>query len=421
LGKNINNISGNISLSPLSVNGTFNPTAETFMFDTPGAQPLTATWTQFTARQQATLSRTVFPVAAATPFTLTIPVGAVTLADTPALPAISLAFPSTTLLGGKSYTLRFRLKRRVPGYNGIPSRKFAGSNIYWDNVNQRPTFKPHGYVGTENYYVGLRFKFGSLVGMSPRDVSDLQNLVIYVLYYNGGSNPEWVPSLLQKTNDAPANGAPSHPAWTAILDVPYTVALGTATSNEDSFAIDPAQNEVGYWNVWKGDICQYISATQSLGGDYRLPVMKEIAPTPVMGSGTTFTTGSHPWGTDSWIREDGNNPTWALQSGTNLEDDGTNADWTNCAILDVEGGISFPATGQRLHNTSATSSQYYTWYGYAQMGFYWSGSTHFTQSGTSSFTHGCFFLFYPGYFVLSAGDDDRYGYSVRCVLQEYEE
>jgi hypothetical protein len=152
--------------------------------------------------------------------------------------------------------------------------RWAGSNIYWDPTldggNGALTFKEYGHIGDENYYQGVHFKWGSLVGASPVS-GDFQNGTnnqpatgtrIYV-YHNG----QW-----KATNVTTAYRA-SYPGFTAATrtGIPYnTTATGSLT--EDNLGSTFVDN--------KGDICRYLSdeGLKVVAGKYRMPRGEEFGP-----------------------------------------------------------------------------------------------------------------------------------------------
>jgi hypothetical protein len=127
------------------------------------------------------------------------------------------------LTGGVSYTIHVRVRTPI----------WARSNIYWDN--SKLTFVPAGSDVSKEGYQGVYFKWGSLVGVSPNDLT---------YYRPNGSG--WV--------------SQSYPygAWPTIIS-PWDVATyGNVLNNLHT-------------EEFLGDICRYLNS------GYRLPTGEECS------------------------------------------------------------------------------------------------------------------------------------------------
>jgi hypothetical protein len=171
-----------------------------------------------------------------------------------------VAIPFTqALTAGMRYTLTVDLQ-------GTP---WAGSNIYWDG-NQL-TFKPAGYVGEANYYQGVSFQWGSLVGCSVYrrplqggiDI-DVSTMPIYLPTYDAGSptSSSW--------EETYANVSPRN--WGDRWAMPYE-DVWLDWGNASRTRMDLYNMADTEYSAYKGDICRYIGETTTdpaLKG-YRMP------------------------------------------------------------------------------------------------------------------------------------------------------
>ncbi|MDR1527777.1 MAG: FimB/Mfa2 family fimbrial subunit [Dysgonamonadaceae bacterium] len=168
-----------------------------------------------------------------------------------------------TLVPGGSYTLQVNFHRGLT---------WAQSNIYWD-PNLYPerdeykrgglTFKPHGYVGKENNYQGVFFRWGSLVGIDPCPYNDdvewnNPGNILYVPTYVSASDNSWAAYSLLDWND---------------VNIPYVV-----TSFSDDQRADHLSGESTpyYYEQKTGDICRYLSHIGAVSGSYRMPTANEL-------------------------------------------------------------------------------------------------------------------------------------------------
>jgi hypothetical protein len=156
---------------------------------------------------------------------------------------------------------------------------FARSNIYWDDTAQKLTFVPAADNPAQNNdtkagYQGVLFKWGSLVGISPVMTAQpnpddfLSTTPIYVPVVNS--------TLTSSTWNSTTTAAKN---WTnAFADIPCMDSSygGTSTERNNTHLIDPERNDLTTYNALRGDICQYLSKTGAVTGNYRLPVSYEF-------------------------------------------------------------------------------------------------------------------------------------------------
>jgi hypothetical protein len=219
---------------------------------------------------------------------------------------------SQALTPGKGYTLTMDLRKTI----------WAGSNIYWDG--SQLTFKPVHYVGEANYYQGVYFRWGSMVGMGAANGVLDGNMPVYyptsANTWSSGSDTLMINAFgdydqeIYTTFPVPV----LYEHFPAILSSPQNRGRDIAYIT-DSVAYD--------YTYYFGDICQRIDP------DYRMPMSIELGPA----------TGNHV----SW---NGTNPIsgWTPISFTAQ----TSSNVTGRQAL--SGGLSyggriFPASGQRHH------------------------------------------------------------------------
>jgi hypothetical protein len=307
---------------------------------------------------------------------------------------------------GKSYTLTISFKML----------RWARSNIYWDDVAKTLTFVSAD--GTTDYerYLGVFFKWGSLVGISPAQVegeNDTEKnafsgtVPIYVPY-DYPAAPKWKKTTgdaVKEDQDIPAatdnwNGWASVSTGTAapathipFMDGTYAKAGETPYGTTDTYVIDAAQNAT--YKGLRGDICQYLSLTGAVIGNYRLPMAYEIG---------KYTNG---WGTnpnaEGWAFEGTSraaNNTLGHEHGTVILIKGTNPYDRAYITNSVMGGVVLPVTG--LRNNSGTL-------GYVgNAGYYWSGSAYSGVSG--------YYMNFNSSGMNVNYQNRAYGYPVRCVV-----
>jgi hypothetical protein len=179
---------------------------------------------------------------------------------------------------GKSYTLRISFKNLV----------WAKSNIYWVKTGSDAdgdigylTFDTtdEGHQG----YQGVLFKWGSLVGVSPALTAGADPFStatpVYIPTYNISTptastwkSPTTSPySLNQEASTTDTDNAAS---------IPYVdgrdAFISTDNSTNDNFLVHPDRNTAAMYTAKRGDICQYLSKTGKVSGNYRLPITNEF-------------------------------------------------------------------------------------------------------------------------------------------------
>jgi uncharacterized protein (TIGR02145 family) len=299
-------------------------------------------------------------------FMLTIQAGAFTAGS--ALPTVARA---TFISAGKFqkggiYTLSVKRKDLV-----ALSTSFAGSNIYWDD--DKLTFDEHGTT-SHQYYQGVYFKWGSLIGVSPVGETFSSGTVAdqtsgTPIYMKVRENGAWI---WKKTNVAYAISKNwfSGSDWDAIPSgstaEPYGTSAYTVLTLHSDFA--------GYL----GDICNYIDPA------YRMPTRDELV---ALYSSSGYT---------SHITSDGT---------TSSNATGQQAfDQYYGAFTGTGTSYTLPASGYRDHSSGTLNSVGYS-------GLYWSDSANNSS--------GVYYLYFDGGSADADYDASRgYGFSVRCVLQE---
>jgi hypothetical protein len=398
----ITGIQGSITLGSVGTGGTIRLTNGGVASNE--GTPTFSSWTGTGYQRESTNELLVMPNASGT--SVSIPIGAIERQGLAAVPSKALSSAFTELKSGYSYRLRVRL--RIPIW--------AKSNIYWDGTGKKLTFVTAEGNTDKQGFQGVFFKWGSLVGVSPRG-SYSNATAIYVPYNYTDATPT-AAKWKQTTRDA-VKADTDIPAatenWTtwgentaAATDIPYMDRDRIGTLN--SYLIDAAHNDEITYKGLRGDICQYLGKTQGALEGYRLPTADEF------GRGGSSPT---PWNISTpnsygWIRGDGFWPTTAAPvSSTEQEVDGTSdllaeAYGTNkdeaygSGINQTMWGVVLPASGAR-HGSSSYAS-YLGYYGY-----YGNGSTAAGENNCR------ILLFlsdgvYPGFSI-----ERSYGLSVRCV------
>ncbi|MDR0542994.1 MAG: fibrobacter succinogenes major paralogous domain-containing protein [Dysgonamonadaceae bacterium] len=295
---------------------------------------------------------------------------------------LSVSFNSA-LQSGHSYTLQMNVK------NGLA---FAGSNIYWDG--SKLTFKPNNYVGPENYYQGVFFRWGSLVGIAP--VGEFGSSVrFYVPQYNSGSSPGWSMSV-------------NSYSWTNVPYYKYPIVdSGSAVATTPYLSHDSI-NDTWHWNSLQGDICRYISENgYGPGGRYRLPALREFAGLNATLSDAFIT---YNWGASAeamgWYRGSGNFHDLSVTGSTNDVTGGRfdMRDGNTAGLPLYHNILAFPASGYRYTDDGALQSV-------GASGYYWSGSRSFANENTN----GNRFFFESASIVFGSGWPRTFGFSVRCI------
>jgi hypothetical protein len=308
-----------------------------------------------------------------------------------------------TLAPGKSYTLRINIMQGLP---------WAGSNIYWVEMNASTgagylTFAAPGTTDKQ-FYQGVFFRWGSLVGVSPVQTSSSDN-------FSTTATPIYVPVdnvnkgsiTWKRTNLTAARSAYSwntQQFFYSYYDFDYIPAVNTGT------APDPADNYLASSGVhapssYKGDICKYLTGQPNVpAGEWVMPTRNDFA--DIANTWTTDIWTTIPSTGDYWYRKPqsgGFTPNNA-QTGTNS--DGTYHGWDWGASY-CNSTTVFPASGARgpdagvLHNNRTGIN-----------GDYWSSSAHHVYTDYS----------YSFFFNSDGVIPDSTPYrgaasSVRCVLQ----
>jgi hypothetical protein len=314
----------------------------------------------------------------------------------------------SSLVAGNSYTLRLRI--RTP--------TFAASNIYWDGNTSsgKLTFALAETTGTNRHggYQGVFFKWGSLVGVSPAQVSG--SFPDGFTYNNSTPAPVYKPTYNATT--------PTSSSWSYTTSHGYTTAAwgyasngtadnGTAvipyvdgsyqdganlSSTYNTYLMDAARNTTPVYQGLRGDICQYLGKTQTALKDYRLPTIAEFCSidlgnsngidgwTIVGTTGSTDNTLGNAYGTaDLTISS-------RRHASNSLTGSGGNA-------------VVFPYSGERKPGSGQYDGGSLEYVG--GVGTYWSGSArantnaHSMALGSSS--------------VHASYDDRSYAFPVRCV------
>jgi hypothetical protein len=279
-------------------------------------------------------------------------------------------------------------------YMPAPHKGFAGSNIYWDKVNERLTFSDVGDTSNETNQ-GLYFKWGSLVGISP--VGDWGATT--VLYTPTGINGAYEAT----TADAYAAGD-----WTLIAN-----AAGDrdfADGQQPISGVDDLRlsGYVTYLNTvpaelaaFKGDICAYLSGRPGIPeGYWRLPTSAEFEYgtydplDPFVSPGAYAIEGS----VDNKGDSDPSNDEFQW-TGASTEIDGTYAITNGYRLTYAPGKTTFfPASGYRGNGASFVLGLY---------GNAWSSSP--------DAANGRYMRFYANSVSPAATNPRSSGRPVRCV------
>ncbi|MDR1527010.1 MAG: fimbrillin family protein [Dysgonamonadaceae bacterium] len=395
-GRTVETIAANITIGEVATNGTLSyPTRVVTPSGTLSSPAFS--WTTPASNQENSV-RLVFPKASSTVI-VTLPVSAIKLQGVAAIPIVSTLVPFTTALErGNSYTVRIKIIKITQ------SNKFASSNIYWDG--SKLTFKPYsatpsaeyGSSGTTEpnaqFYQGVYFQYGSLIGISPVGTFSFSSTPIYVPYYGDGKSPGWRSSFAEKNDDdlTGISGAGSHGAWTSAL--PY-ITDGSSITRDNYHAMDPNQNTPTMWNSFKGDICQYISATQPGLSGYRLPFINEYGGSSDIDHTTTGYT-SHYKRVGSFsilLTSDRDDGKYIINDGTMFSHNDTDA-----------AAIFFPASGYRYWSPNYDLT--------------YTGRSGYYHTGSSSGANVHNFHFNVSYVYPNKVYSRLLGKPIRCVRQE---
>jgi hypothetical protein len=334
--------------------------------------------------------RIVYTGGAAPRIAISGTIGAKTFTDVPVAYAAALA-------AGKSYTLRINIKEGMA---------WAGSNIYWDpdlNDGQGAlTFKEHGYVGEENYYQGVYFKWGSLVGVSPKG-TDTYYLIIGT---NGASDgtPIYVyhDGQWRATNVATAYGS-SYPGFESLE---VLTAIPHATTGIGGLRTD---DSLGDWFPDfpnnKGDICRYIGSLDGPSG-YRMPKSSEfeVRGNHSVESATYYWNKSPRASTIDWVLGRFSSITSDDETGRQLFGSPDNS---NTGAYVTNFGSIFPASGHRGGDGKIEQV--------GSVGTYFSSSAY---NETPAELLNAYRIFFSNSGVHLSPIHRRYTFPVRCVLDE---
>jgi hypothetical protein len=348
--------------------------------------------------------RTVKPVAAGA---LKVKVGSVKISTTATTFTNSMVSFTPALSNATSYTLVVTVKKCV----------WARSNIYWHSTggnNGYLTFVPVGNDLSKQGYQGVFFKFGSLVGVSPAQTGGVNafstSTVVYIPTYN---KTTYTSSSWTKTDSHSYTAA----GW------PFTLADATETNAENipyldgraaynasgntgrdsDFVMHPDQNTDEMYEGRRGDICQYLSKTGAVSGNYRLPTSLEFGTTNGQwaASNPTSTPNAYGWikGIDPWTSA--NNAAGYADGTADLLDNTAGKNGGNTVYGSAKnrpmGDVVFPASGMRDGSFGAL-------YSVGNLGMYWSGSSSYSMQISNNYG------VHPG---IDTGRS--YGFSVRCV------
>jgi hypothetical protein len=239
-----------------------------------------------------------------------------------------------------------------------------------------------------------------LVGVSPAQPDGFSGSTpIYVPVVNAADLPS---STWKKTTGSAMAAHASFPSvttnWTTwkineanSTDIPYldlsNYSIGGGTfGRDDTFGIDADRNTTSVNQLFRGDICQYLSKTKVVDGSWRLPTSNELYPAngwTGVGWGAVDTALGNDSGTVDLLPVD-------------------KAGWAKNADM---GGVVFPASGQR-YNTGGL--------GYVKsLGYYWSGSLY-----NNAQVHLLYFVGEVTFGTISIYATNNHrsnGFPVRCV------
>jgi hypothetical protein len=322
----------------------------------------------------------VIPQAAGN-LTLTIPQDAITLAGVTTQTAASITFSNRAIRGGENYTLQIKMRKGL---------RWAGSNIYY--LNNQLTFREVGYIGPENNYQGVYFKWGSLMGMTSiqHGLINEWNNSCYV----------YIPTYNSTTPIGSTWAAATGKSWS---DISYVTPASTGSAGTDYLE---AESNAANYALWKGDICRYLSESDEGGtgvvsGKYRMPTMNELRYGDKSSSSATIDYNQTNW----------QNATTIAGYWTRIAGSGSVTPTSATGQFSLSGGGNysgytfFPAAGHRHYQIGPGSLQ-----PVGTNGFYWSSSA---GSGGKAY----YLSLYSDYLSFSALDP-QLGYTVRCLLDE---
>jgi hypothetical protein len=301
---------------------------------------------------------------------------------------------------GKSYTLRISFKNLV----------WAKSNIYWVKTGSDAdgdigylTFDTtdEGHQG----YQGVLFKWGSLVGISPALTAG--NIIFST------ATPVYIPTYNTSTPTASTWKSPTTSPYSLNLvasttdtdntaSIPYVdgraAFTSTDNSRDDNFLVHPDRNTDAMYTAKRGDICQYLSKTGKVSGNYRLPISNEFGIVSANWNTSTPIAGGWVKGTASWPVA---NNTAGNAAGTA---DLIAAGYGYAKNVLMGGNTLFPAVGIRQEGGFYLSHV-------GNLGYYWSGSA----SGNNNNTYARLIHFNPTQVQSAGGNPRSQGFAIRCV------
>jgi hypothetical protein len=277
----IANVDNSICIGEAAVEGNFDLITGLFLSEEAGDIPFTG-WTYSTTDLTAECSDLPLLLTSKRPV-LTLPAGSITLEKASLQAHTSVPLTTTSiplaLEKGKSYVFHIRI--RTP--------KFASSNIYWDQDENRLTFKPYSDNPADDYteeqrYQGLFFKWGSLVGIAPSET--LKGEDYGTLNFESGKKdnpnkgtPIYVPLAdgnWMKTNACIQFGVGENKTGAEVWNtIPYVVDTTTlGIENRQSISDFTVEESLA---TFRGDICRYLAQTgpDELAG-YRMPTFNEF-------------------------------------------------------------------------------------------------------------------------------------------------
>ena len=176
------------------------------------------------------------------------------------LGAYEFGFTNTELIPGHSYTMKLNFKKLI----------WAGSNIFWDNANQKLTFLPETAPEAAQGYQGVYFMWGSLIGISPQGPFDDANTILYVPGATTWSNTQRTASGLN--------------SWggTSMADIPRIKTGDPLTYGAllEDYSTRNYLSDTHNPSGLTGDICKYLSDRDDVEGEWRMPNAREFGETP---------------------------------------------------------------------------------------------------------------------------------------------
>lgn len=247
---------------------------------------------------------------------------------------------------------------------------WAGSNIYWNGSKLTFDETVINAEANSDLKQGVYFRWGSLIGMPAN--GDPCPSMYYIPTYNASS---------------PKSSTWSYKALTSSIfcfdDMDIVSYGGSGDINlyiGDTYLNDAARNTDAFYQASKGDICQYLSKTGAVSGNWRMPTTKEFKEEI-----NYTTTGSY-----------GNITSTAINGTTNINSYKT--------YTFPYGSTRFPASGARKAGGELDSR--------GVIGFYWTSSAYcgLTQSLDINFT--------LTYVHVRSTMNRKQAFTVRCVRDQ---